>query len=139
MKLTKPPPESEAEFLAKILELARAFGWLVYHARPAMTSRMNKQGKAVWVTPLQGDPGFPDLIIARVLYKEQKERQFEPAEARLIIAEVKSEKGRLSNYQKAWFDFLIPCSHFIICKMSPVPEIYLWQPSDLAEIAKLLR
>ena len=50
---------SEAEFEDAIIDYAHACGWLVAHFRPAQI----RPGK--WVTPMKGDTGFPDLVLAR--------------------------------------------------------------------------
>jgi len=92
---------SEEELLNNIIALAKAFGWLIAHFRPGQT----KDGQ--WRTPVQGDRGFPDLVLARSIpevgYKQ------------LFIIELKSEKGRLSPEQKAWKDALV---------------YLVWRPSD---------
>jgi hypothetical protein len=64
----------------------RRFGYLVHHTRPAT----NRRGR--WSTPLQGVPGFPDLIVARA--------------GRVLYLELKSARGRLSADQERWRDTL---------------------------------
>src|SRR3990172_10409409 len=84
--------QTEAEFQSAIVEYAQARGWLVHAERPA---RSNKG----WRTPIQGDPGFLDLVLARG----------EP-DPRIIFAEVKSEEGRETKEQKAWGIVLAACT-----------------------------
>ena len=48
----------EAELQERVIELACLFGWLVHAERPARSQKG-------WRTPIQGDPGFPDLVLAR--------------------------------------------------------------------------
>lgn len=50
---------SEAELEDAIIKYAHDHGWLCAHFRPAMV----RSGK--WVTPMKGDVGFPDLVLAR--------------------------------------------------------------------------
>lgn len=50
---------SEAEFENEVIAFAKKHGWKVAHFRPAML----RDGR--WVTPMKGDTGFPDLVLAR--------------------------------------------------------------------------
>lgn len=59
---------TETDFLQRVIDTARLYGWLVTHFRPAKTARG-------WRTALQGDSGFVDLVLARgghVLHVELK-------------------------------------------------------------------
>ena len=60
--------------------------------------------------------GFPDLVLVRP--------------PRLIFAELKSQVGRVTPAQKAWLDDLYA---------TPSTEVYLWRPSDLDDIERVLR
>lgn len=73
--------ESEADFQTWVIGYAQLRGWRVAHFRPARTGRG-------WRTPMQGDPGFPDLVLAR--------------NGEIIFAELKAERGRLSAEQSQW-------------------------------------
>ena len=73
---------------------------------------------------MQGDPGFPDLVLART--------------GRVIFAELKAEAGKTTPAQEEWIAELggrtatmrtLPASH----------EVYEWRPSDLDAIAEVLR
>lgn len=76
MKLT------EAEFTRQVIELAQHLGWRVAHFRPAQTSKG-------WRTAVSGDgAGFPDLVMVR--------------DGRLIFAELKVGKNKLSPQQDEW-------------------------------------
>jgi len=97
---------TEAEFQAQVIDLARYFGWKVMHQRPAQI----RTGR--WVTAIQGDAGFPDLVLAR------------PTAGELIFAELKKEGGRISALQKAWIRTLTATG----------AETYVWYPSDMLEI-----
>ena len=77
---------SEAAFQDAVIDLAHVLGWKVAHFRPAKTN----QG---WRTPVAADgKGFPDLVMVRG--------------ERLIFAELKSEKGKMSPEQDAWMEAL---------------------------------
>jgi hypothetical protein len=59
---------TETQFTDRVIQTATLFGWLVCHFRPARTERG-------WRTAIQGDSGFPDLVMARggvVLFRELK-------------------------------------------------------------------
>lgn len=49
---------TEEQLQTQIIDEAKLRGWRIQHARPARTDRG-------WRTPLQGHPGFPDLVLAR--------------------------------------------------------------------------
>ena len=100
---------TEAELQTEVLKLGKLYGWLTAHFRPAWTSKGYR-------TPVQGDgKGFPDLVLVRP--------------PRLIFVELKSMRGSLDKDQRRWY------GHFKGC---PGAETYLWKPSDLLEIAKIL-
>ena len=101
---------TESEFQRQVIEIARYRGWKVTHFRPAQI----RPGK--WITPIEGDAGFPDLVLARPILGD------------LIFAELKKENGRLSTGQVAWTRTLIATG----------AEAYVWFPSDLPEIIKRL-
>ncbi len=89
---------TEKQFQAQVIELARYCGWLLYHTYDSRRST----------------PGFPDLVLAR--------------DNRIIFAELKTEKGRISAAQKEWAE-----------KLTKTPaEYYLWRPSDWESIEKIL-
>lgn len=52
-------PVTEQQLQQALVSAARVRGWLVAHFRPAQT----RGGR--WQTPMQGDAGFPDLVLAR--------------------------------------------------------------------------
>lgn len=110
---------SEKAFTAQLIKLAQVLGWRTFHARPAQTQSGN------WITAVQGDgAGFPDLVL---VHKES---------GRLIFAELKTEKGRLSTKQDEWLADLAGCEHdgpgvgVVVC---------VWRPSDIEEIEEMLR
>ena len=83
---------TEAEFQGAVVALAHEHGGLVHAERPASSRR----GK--WSTPIQGDAGWPDLVLAR--RKPDGTRQ-------LCFLELKSQRGRgASIEQEAWLDTL---------------------------------
>jgi len=92
----------EASFQACVLEVARLAGWRALHLRPA------RRADGSWRTPVSGDGiGWPDLTLVRP--------------PRLIFAELKSERGKLSLQQADWIGAL---------RLLPKAEVYVWRPSD---------
>lgn len=96
---------TEAAFQNQVIQLARMYGWLVQHSRPAQLP----SGK--WATPIQGYAGFPDLVLAHP--------------RGVIFAELKSATGRIRPEQERWLETL----------MSAGAEVYVWRPEDLPLIA----
>lgn len=101
-------PLTEDDLLGQVIDLARLHGWRVSHFRPAWSTRG-------WRTPVQGDTGFPDLIMAR--------------NGRVIVAELKGSAGRLRPEQTAWLDAL----------RGEAVEVYVWRPQDWPAIVRSLR
>jgi len=75
---------TEAECQRTIVDAARLAGWLVHHTRPARTVRG-------WRTPLEGDAGFPDLVLAR-----------RRPPGRLLVVELKRAPRQPTDEQRAW-------------------------------------
>ena len=99
----------ESDLAQQVEELLNLYGWCWCHFRPAI----ERSGK--WLTALSGQSGFPDYIAARG--------------HRLLIFELKSEKGKLSEVQEMWLHVLDQC---------PI-EVHTWRPSDWEEIVGTLR
>lgn len=91
-------PTTEREFLRQITDLGKILGWRVYH--PFLSK---------W-----SEPGYPDLTLVRP--------------PRLIFAELKTDRGKVSEAQADWLALLGQCA-----------ETYLWRPADLDAIATVLR
>lgn len=92
---------TEKQFSQVIVDLARLRGWLV-HRTPTWRATGT-------------DPGFPDLVLARG--------------RRLIFAELKSQKGKLTVEQEAWRQALDWGDQGVYC----------WKPSDFDQITKILK
>lgn len=84
---------TEAELLANVRALARQLGWKSYHTHDSRRS----------------EPGFPDLVLARP--------------GRVLVRELKSERGYLTKPQLAWIGLL--CSAGV--------DVGTWRPRDLLE------
>lgn len=93
--------ESERHFQGRVRRLAMLLGWeLQYHT-------LDSQGSA---------PGFPDLVLLH------------PRQGRALVAELKSEHGRLTAAQRRWL------AGFQVCGI----PAYCWRPSDGPEIKRVL-
>jgi len=101
---------TEKQFSEQVEDLLKTFHWRWCHFRPARTMKG-------WRTSLSGDKGFPDYIAARP--------------PRLLIFELKSDKGRLSSEQKEWL--------YILQQLPAPVECYLFRPSDFETIVEILR
>jgi len=93
----------EAEFQANVVQLATTTGWRVHHDR------------GDYRECIAGDPGFPDLVLARG--------------GRVVFAELKSDKGKPSAAQLEWL---------FAVSSRPRAELHLWRPSDIDEIGRVL-
>lgn len=91
---------TEKRFQSQIQQLAMVLGWKYYHSWSAVHS----------------PAGFPDCVLVKP--------------PRLIFAELKSQRGELSDHQKHWLDAL---------GKVPGVEAYCWKPRDWDEIVKILK
>lgn len=92
---------SEEAFLAQVVRAARLLGYLVYHTRDSRRSAR----------------GFPDLVLVRAM------------DGRLIFAELKSSRGRVTAEQQAWLHALRAAGQ----------RAYLWRPADWADLVTVLQ
>ena len=97
--LDVPPRQTERQFMADVIRLAEVLGWRTYHTHDSRRSA----------------PGFPDLVLVR--------------RPRVIFAELKAQRGRLTPHQLDWFAELRACHQ----------EIYVWRPEDAEKVARILR
>lgn len=100
---------TEEGFQTKLIHWARKHGWLVHHTRHAKI----REGR--YITPIQGDVGFPDLVLVK--------------DGRVVFAELKVGRNRPSSDQIRWGEAL---------KQTPA-EYYLWRPEDWDQILQILQ
>lgn len=98
-------PLSEDDLKARVLDLAKLRGWMVVHYRPARTAKG-------WRTPLEGDKGCPDIILAR--------------RGVVLLVELKSATRRPTPEQRSWL-------------LALGVHGRLWKPRDWPEIVETLR
>ena len=80
----------------KVIHLAKMNGFMVQHSRPV------KQADGRWLTAIQGDAGFPDLVLA-------------DAQRGVLFIELKSDTGRLTAGQVAWQRNIKPhCEYWLV-------------------------
>jgi hypothetical protein len=96
----------ERLFQDAVEQIAKMNGWLIFHASPKMVR------PGVWRSD---GKGFPDLVLCH------PKRGF-------IMAELKSQDGRLSHDQKLWGEALLNAGI----------EHYVWRPNQLDLIAARL-
>jgi hypothetical protein len=80
---------------------ARRAGWLPYHTHNSMGSTS----------------GFPDLVLLR------------PRTSEVIYAELKTDRGKLSQPQLLWIDALKACGQ----------RVFVWRPSDEQVVQETLQ
>lgn len=93
---------SEKAFQAQVIQLAALHGWLCYHTFDSRRSAA----------------GFPDLVLVR--------------DGRVIFAELKTERGKVSAHQRQWIDALLTTTRATWLYGAPdgVVSVYVWRPSQ---------
>jgi hypothetical protein len=91
---------TERDLTSYVRDLAKTFGWRRYHTFFSVKST----------------PGFPDELLLRG--------------PRLIVAELKSSTGRVSEAQSEWLE---------AWRQIPGAEVFTWTPEHMDEIAEVLR
>jgi hypothetical protein len=90
---------TERQWLRQVVDLAKMLGWRPYH------TQLSKWSEAGW----------PDLALCKP--------------PRLLLVELKSDRGKLTAAQREWLTMLAGCSGV---------EVYLWRPSDLDQAVGVL-
>jgi len=111
------PPLREADFGRQVEALLDAGGWRWFHSPDA---RRCQCGRVVRDSRRRG---FPDYVAVRG--------------ARLLFIELKSERGRVRPEQMLWVNRLKTIEYANESRSSHI-HVYLWRPSDAAEIAAVL-
>jgi hypothetical protein len=91
---------TEDDLKGAVMDLCKLLGLLVHHDRPARTEHG-------WRTAIEGDEGFPDLVIA--------------GRRGVLFRELKSAKGKPTLPQQLWLDRLFAAG----------ADVGLWRPADL--------
>lgn len=108
---------SEDELLDNVLDLVGVLGYLVHHDRPAAGSR------GEWSTAIQGDAGFPDLVLGH------------PQTGALFFVELKREGKNPTPDQGLWLET------FAIRHPDDALIVQVWRPRDWlsGKIERILR
>ena len=101
---------TEKEFQQTVVDFARLRGWRTYHTHDSRRS----------------DAGFPDLVMVRG--------------DRLVFAELKTEKGRLSAAQEQWREALAAMGEQVGDPDVWPPQVgaFVWRPSNWPVIEAVL-
>lgn len=116
--MSAPPairPVPERAFQTAVIELAERLRYRVAH--------FHDSRREVRPRVFVGDKraaGWPDLVMTRA--------------NRLILAELKSEKGRVRPEQQEWLHALRNTT----AGLTGLLEVYIWRPSQMDEIAAIL-
>lgn len=105
---------TEADFQANVIELATTTGHLIHHDR------------GDYRLCIGGDPGFPDLVMAR--------------RGRIVFGELKSDTGTATHPQRVWLEALAgqPIELGESLTFDASVTVGQWRPGDLADIAAAL-
>lgn len=90
----------EKTFMQQVVTALRLLGYMVYHT-------LDSRGS---------EPGYPDLFAVH------------PEQQRLLVIELKSEKGQLTAAQARWLQTL----------EGRVVQTHVWRPSSWPEIERVL-
>lgn len=102
--MTRNAPEALLQ--AKVIQLARMNGFKVHHSRPV------QQANGKWLTAIQGDAGFVDLVLA------SRSRG-------VLFLELKSDTGKLTPGQVAWQIELAPWVEYWVVRDADLPRLAL--------------
>ncbi|WP_238148800.1 VRR-NUC domain-containing protein [Serinicoccus sediminis] len=91
---------TEDELLDSVVDLAQRLGVQTHHCRPA------RRADGSWATPIKGNKGFPDLVLA--------------GRAGVLFRELKSATGRTTAEQREWIDRLALAGE----------DVGVWRPVD---------
>jgi hypothetical protein len=94
------PDLTEKQWLRQVTDLAHLYRWRTFHP---------------WLS-IRSERGWPDLALVRP--------------PRLVLAELKTDHGKVTLPQQEWLDLLGACSGV---------EVHLWRPSDFNDLVEVLR
>jgi hypothetical protein len=106
--------ENEREFQRWITDVAQTYGWKFWH----LPTPMRPIGGNKFVPDPRGR-GFPDLVLMH------------DDPPRLIFAEVKDEKGVLSDAQREFLQLArLVADKIAVSSTYPAIGVYLWRPAN---------
>ena len=104
----------EEAWTSWVIAESQAAGWMAFHARHAKTEKG-------WRTLTQGDRGFFDLVLCRG--------------GVTILAELKSQVGKLSPPQRAWAAAATPDG----LAGGEGARVFVWRPEDWERVKEALQ
>lgn len=99
---------SEDDLQDRVMAVALQGSWHRYHPKPAT---VRQRGRVVRITHQDGEPGFPDLVLAR--------------DGVVLFIELKTEDNSPEPHQRVWLEHL---GH----------RAYVVRPRDLPELRRVL-
>lgn len=117
----------ETAWQAQVVGAARVYGWsMIYHAPNGGAPQKN--GRRVVGGQIPEGRGFPDLLLIRG--------------PRLVVAELKTEKGRMGPGQDEWLEAFRELGRHIGRRWDDEHdtsiEAYVWRPSDWETVQRVL-
>jgi hypothetical protein len=100
MGYVRHPIVTEKSFLSAVIDLCKVYGYEYYHT---------------WKS-IHSPKGFPDLVMVN------------PSKKKLVIAELKTDNGKITKFQEDWIQWLKDCG----------VEAQVWRPKDWDKIVEIL-
>lgn len=125
---------NEAAFQVSVVGLLRVYGWPhIYHAPAGGHAPARTGGRRVALEQLPEGRGFPDLLAVRG--------------PRILVAELKSDAGRIGPGQAEWLGALREVGLAIdrlggsddVADYEVSVEAYLWRPRDWDTLHDIIR
>lgn len=111
---------SEKVLQARVVQCAKENGFVLPPVDPESTVKHRRRPFVLayhTYSSRRSVPGFPDLVM------------LSPGTGRCIVAELKTETGKLSVEQERWLEAF---------RKNPGIEVFVWRPSDWPEITRIL-
>jgi len=133
---------SETAFASQIEDLLNIGHWRWMHPRPG---RVRRYGRDVYETAYSGHKGWLDYLALRP--------------PRILVFELKDAYSKMTPEQEEWFEMWLEVKREITFEpirmkrgraeiqgtiegqvaLMTFPEVYLWRPKQIDEIAEILR
>ena len=110
LRSSVPLRQTERAWRRSVIEYSARMGWVHWHDHALNVPSGCPNCRERIELPRTLD-GWPDLWLVRA--------------PRLIVVELKSERGRLTERQRTWLDLFRRC---------PGIEVYVWRPSNWPDV-----
>ena len=119
MSLKLADIQTEAQFTRAVIDYASLQGYLVHHCRSV------RKPDGSYATPIQGHPGFPDIVAA--------------GHGKIIFMELKVGSNKPTPAQVEWLDALERVEEVATQWEGPDPiQVHCFYPRDWDTIEKVL-